>query len=134
MKSAAKQRSAELLADFENQMGQQYSFDQDEVWAQAKKIADAEIAKAQKTVFDFQATKVLEDTVLKPEESRVEVFTFPTPKETRTFDVEAALNYAPVAGPPAFLQRIEAESSKGSQDPVFQPTLIVKKTINVPVK
>jgi hypothetical protein len=50
LKSAAKQRSAELLADFENQMGQQYSFDQDEVWAQAKKIADAEIAKAQKTV------------------------------------------------------------------------------------
>ena len=91
-------------------------------------------AKSQKTVFDFQATKVLDDTVLKPEESRVEVFTFPTPKETRTFDVEAALNYAPVAGPPAFLQRIEAESTKGSQDPVFQPTVIVKKSINVPVK
>ena len=90
--------------------------------------------KGQKTVFDFQATKVLEDTVLKPEESRVEVFTFPTPKETRTFDVEAALNYAPVAGPPTFLQRIEAESAKGSQDPVFQPTVIVKKAINVPVQ
>jgi len=88
-------------------------------------------AKAQKTVFDFQATKVLDDTVLKSEETRVEVFTFPTPKETRTFDVEAALNYAPVAGPPAFLQRIEAESAKGSQDPVFQPTLIVKKGVNV---
>jgi Cytochrome c554 and c-prime len=91
-------------------------------------------AKSQKTVFDFQATKVLEDTVLKPEESRVEVFTFPTPKETRTFDVEAVLNYAPVAGPPTFLQRIEAESGKGSQDPVFQPTMIVKKSVNVPVK
>jgi Zn-finger protein len=90
-------------------------------------------AKAQKTVFDFEATKVLDDTVLKPEETRVEVFTFPTPKETRSFDVEAGLNYAPVAGPPAFLQRIEAESAKGSQDPVFQPTLIVKKTVNVPV-
>jgi hypothetical protein len=32
LKSAAKQRSADLLADFENQMGQEYSFDQDEVW------------------------------------------------------------------------------------------------------
>jgi hypothetical protein len=30
MKSAAQQRSAELLADFENQMGQEFSFDQDE--------------------------------------------------------------------------------------------------------
>jgi hypothetical protein len=89
--------------------------------------------KGQKTVFDFAATKVLEDTVLKPEETRVETFTFPTPKDTRTFDVEAALNYAPVSGPPSFLQRIEAESSKGSQDPVFQPIPIFKKTVNVPV-
>jgi hypothetical protein len=89
--------------------------------------------KGQKTVFDFAATKVLEDTVLKPEETRVETFTFPTPKDTRTFDVEAALNYAPVSGPPSFLQRIEAESSKGGQDPVFQPIPIFKKTVNVPV-
>ena len=90
-------------------------------------------AKGQKTVYDFAAAKVLEDTVLKPEEIRVETFTFPTPKDTRTFDVEAALSYAPVNGPPAFLQRIEAESSKGSQDPAFQPIPIFKKSINVPV-
>jgi hypothetical protein len=50
LKSAAKQRSAELLADFENQMGQQYSFDQDEVWAQATKAAEREVAKAQAQV------------------------------------------------------------------------------------
>lgn len=90
-------------------------------------------AKGQKTVFDFAATKVLEDTVLKPEETRVETFTFPTPKDTRTFDVEAALNYAPVSGPPSFLQRIEAESSKGNQDPAFQLIPIFKKSVNVPV-
>lgn len=90
-------------------------------------------AKGQKTVYDFAAAKVLEDTVLKPEEIRVETFTFPTPKDTRTFDVEAALSYAPVSGPPAFLQRIEAESSKGNQDPAFQPIPIFKKSINVPV-
>jgi hypothetical protein len=47
LKSAAKQRSAELLADFENQMGQQYSFDQDEVWEMAAKAAKTAIAKAQ---------------------------------------------------------------------------------------
>ncbi|WP_447979625.1 multiheme c-type cytochrome [Candidatus Nitrospira bockiana] len=91
-------------------------------------------AKGQKTVFDFQATKVVEDTVLKPEETRVETFTFPTPKDTRTFDVEAVLSYAPVTGPPTFLQRIEAESSKGSQDPAFQSIPIVKKSVNVPVR
>ena len=90
-------------------------------------------AKGQKTVFDFAATKVLEDTVLKPDETRVETFTFATPKDTRTFDVEAALSYAPVSGPQPFLQRIEAESSKGAQDPALQPIPITKRTINVPV-
>jgi hypothetical protein len=50
LKSAAKQRSAEVLADFENQMGQQFSFNQDAVWAEATKIADATIAKAQEQI------------------------------------------------------------------------------------
>jgi Cytochrome c554 and c-prime len=90
-------------------------------------------AKGQKTSFDFEAVKVLEDTVLKPEEMRVETFTFPTPKDTKTFDVEVTLNYAPITGPAPFLQRVEAESSKGSQDPVFQPVEIVKYAENVPV-
>jgi len=89
--------------------------------------------KGQKTVFDFEAVKVLENTVLKPEETRVETFTFPTPKDTRTFDVEAALSYAPVTGPPAFLQRIEAESALGAQDPAFQSISIAKQVVNVPV-
>jgi hypothetical protein len=47
LKSAAKQRSAELIADFENQMGQEYSFDQDEVWAAAEKAAAVHVKKAQ---------------------------------------------------------------------------------------
>ena len=90
-------------------------------------------AKGQKTIFDFEAVKVLEDTVLKPEETRVETFSFPTPKDTKTFDVEATLNYGAITGPAPFLQRVEAESSKGSQDPVFQPIEIVKRIENVPV-
>ena len=90
-------------------------------------------AKGQKTSFDFEAIKVLEDTVLKPEETRVETFTFPTPKDTKTFDVEVTLNYAPITGPAPFLQRVEAESSKGSQDPVFQPIEIVKFADNISV-
>jgi Cytochrome c554 and c-prime len=90
-------------------------------------------AKGQKTVFDFEAVKVLDDTVLKPEETRLETFSFPTPKDTKTFDVEAVLSYGPISGPVPFLERVEAESSKGSQDPVFQPIEIVKRTENVPV-
>jgi hypothetical protein len=91
-------------------------------------------AKGQKTSFDFEAVKVLEDTVLKPEETRVETFTFPTPKDTKTFDVEVTLNYAPITGPAPFLQRVEAESSKGSQDPVFQPIEIIKYAENISIK
>ena len=47
LKSAAKQRSAELIADFENQMGQEYAFDQDDVWAQAIKSVKPLVDKAQ---------------------------------------------------------------------------------------
>jgi hypothetical protein len=43
-KSAAKQRSADLLADFENQMASEFSFDDDAVWAKAK--AEVEVRKA----------------------------------------------------------------------------------------
>jgi hypothetical protein len=50
LKSAAKQRSAELIADFENQMGQEYAFDQDEVWEKATEAANREVQKAQKLV------------------------------------------------------------------------------------
>jgi hypothetical protein len=41
-----QQRSAELLADFENQLGQIYSFDQDAIWKQAHAAAHAEVDKA----------------------------------------------------------------------------------------
>jgi hypothetical protein len=47
LKSAAKQRSSELVADFENQLCQEYSFDQDEVWRQAAEAANREVKKAQ---------------------------------------------------------------------------------------
>jgi hypothetical protein len=50
LKSAAKQRSTEALADFENQMGQEYSFDDDHVWAEAAKIANATVSKAQEQI------------------------------------------------------------------------------------
>lgn len=46
LKSAAKQRSAELLADFENQLGQAYSFDQDEIWKAAVESVEPLVKKA----------------------------------------------------------------------------------------
>ena len=48
LKSAAKQRSAELLADFENQMGSEFSFTDDATWEQA--FRQLEIKKAQTTI------------------------------------------------------------------------------------
>jgi hypothetical protein len=50
LKDAATQRSAELLQDFENQMGQEYSFDQDEVWAEAARLAKGVVDKAQEQI------------------------------------------------------------------------------------
>jgi hypothetical protein len=47
LKSAAQQRSGELLADFQNQMGQEYAFDQDEVWKNAVKTVGPLVKKAQ---------------------------------------------------------------------------------------
>ena len=50
LKSAVKQRSAELIAEFENQMGQEFWFDQDEVWERVTKIAQAALAKANEQI------------------------------------------------------------------------------------
>ena len=46
-KTVASQRSAELLADFEAQLGAIYSFDNDETWAAARLSAEAAVADAQ---------------------------------------------------------------------------------------
>ena len=50
LRSAAKQRSGELLADFENQMGSTYFADQDEVWKQVIEAADQVVAKAKEQI------------------------------------------------------------------------------------
>ena len=46
LKSAAKQRSADLLADFEYQLGAVYSYDSDQIWAEATRLAKQELEKA----------------------------------------------------------------------------------------
>jgi hypothetical protein len=50
LKSAAKQRSAELLADFENQMGSEFAFDDDQVWQEAMQAAAVEVERAKRKV------------------------------------------------------------------------------------
>jgi hypothetical protein len=50
LRASAKQRSAELLADFENHLGQIYRFDQDAVWKKAYAAAEAEVEKAKRHI------------------------------------------------------------------------------------
>ena len=50
LKSAAKLAKADLIADFENQMGQEFRFDQDEVWAEASRLAGTAVSKAQEQI------------------------------------------------------------------------------------
>lgn len=50
LKTAAAQRSAELLAEFEQQMASEYQFDQDEVWRQAVAAADAAVKAAERVI------------------------------------------------------------------------------------
>ena len=50
MKSAARERSTELLAGFEQQMASIYSYDLDEVWKSATEAAAAAVAIAQQTI------------------------------------------------------------------------------------
>ena len=91
-------------------------------------------ATGKETVFDFEGVIVVKDAVLKPEETRVETFSFPTPKDAPSMDVIVTLQYGPVRGPSDFLKAIERASSRGSNDPAFQPIDIVQKKINVLLK
>ncbi|GJL56936.1 MAG: cytochrome c family protein [Nitrospirales bacterium] len=86
-----------------------------------------------KTVLDFEAVKVLSDTLLKPEEKRVESFTFPTPSNAPSMDVIVTLTYAPIHGPEEFVQAVEDESNLGTKDRAFQAVEVFKKKVNVPL-
>jgi hypothetical protein len=91
-------------------------------------------ADGKDTVFDFEAKKVLKDTLLKPEESRIETFTFPTPKNAPSMDVIVTLTYAPLHGPRDFLNQVEQEAPLGQKDRAFQTVQIAHKKTNVPLK
>jgi Cytochrome c554 and c-prime len=88
-------------------------------------------AEGKETVFDFEAKNVLKDTLLKPEETRMEVFTFPTPKDAPSMDVVVSITYAPVHGPQDFLEKVEQEAALGQKDKAFQSVQIAQKKLNV---
>ncbi|OLB26222.1 MAG: hypothetical protein AUH95_01150 [Nitrospirae bacterium 13_2_20CM_2_63_8] len=92
-------------------------------------------AKGNRTLLDHDAVKLLEDTVLKAEETRVETFTFPTPEATPSFDVEISLHYATPGElwPEAFAKRVASFTPKGMTDPVFKPSEITKRCGNTKV-
>ena len=87
-----------------------------------------------KTVLDFEAVKVLKDSLLKPEEKRVERFTFPTPLDAPSMDVIVTLTYAPIHGPKEFVRAVEAESTLGRKDRAFRSVEVVKKKVNIILK
>jgi nitrate/TMAO reductase-like tetraheme cytochrome c subunit len=92
-------------------------------------------AKGNRTLMDHDAVKLLEDTTLKAEETRVETFTFPTPEGTPSFDVEISLHYATPGElwPEAFARRVASFTPKGMTDPVFKPSEITKRCGNTKV-
>lgn len=97
-----------------------------------RRFADA---KGNETLMDHDAVKLLEDTVLKAEETRTETFTFPTPQGTPSFDVEVSIHYATAAErwPEAFAKRVASFTPKGHTDPVFKSSEITKRCGNTKV-
>ncbi|MFB3114630.1 MAG: hypothetical protein ACE1ZW_01480, partial [Nitrospirales bacterium] len=86
------------------------------------------------TIFDFEAVKVLNENVLKPEEKRVETFTFPTPTDAPSMDVIVTMTYAPIHGPEAFIKEVEQRASLGRKDRAFKPVQITRFKENVKLK
>ena len=91
-------------------------------------------AEGKKTVFDFEAQKVLKDTLLQPEETRKEAFSFPTPKDAPSMDVVVTLHYSSIHGPKDFLDKVKEEASLGEKDRAFQTVKIAQKKTNVVLK
>jgi len=85
------------------------------------------------TIFDFEAVSVLRDTVLKPEEKRVETFTVPTPQDAPSMDVLVTMTYSPIHGPEDFLKEVEQRAALGRKDRAFKPVRIVQYKENIPL-
>lgn len=87
-------------------------------------------ANEKETIYDFEAVKVLKDTVLKPEEKRMEIFTFPTPKNAPSMDVVVSMHYGEIHGPEDFIEAVEEQSTLGRKGLAFQQVQIIEHKEN----
>lgn len=94
-----------------------------------KTFADA---KGNETLMDHDAVKLMKDTTLKADEVRTETFTFPTPQDTPSFDIEISLHYdsPKERWSESFRKQVEKFTPRGSSDPVFKTSEITKRCGN----
>jgi len=94
-----------------------------------KTFADA---KGNETLMDHDAVKLVKDTTLKADEVRTETFTFPTPQDTPSFDIEISLHYdsPKERWSESFRKQVEKFTPRGSSDPVFKTSEITKRCGN----
>ncbi|HEY3198692.1 MAG TPA: multiheme c-type cytochrome [Nitrospirales bacterium] len=92
-------------------------------------------AKGNETLMDHDAVKLIKDSVLKAEETRTETFTFPTPPNTPSFDVDISLHYATPSErwTETFRKQVEKFTPRGHADPVFKTSEITKRCGNTKV-
>ena len=92
-------------------------------------------AKGNETLMDHDAVKLIKDSVLKAEETRTETFTFPTPPNTPSFDVDISLHYATPSErwTESFRKQVEKFTPRGPADPVFKTSEITKRCGNTKV-
>jgi len=86
-----------------------------------------------KTIFDFEAVKISKDTLLAPEETRLKAFTFVSPTDVPSMDMNVSLRCAPVHGPDGFLKALKDKATRGRKDRALQGMLITKHKRNVPL-
>ena len=92
-------------------------------------------AKGNRTLMDHDAVMLLEETVLKAEETRVETFMFPTPQGTPSFDTMISIHYGTAADrwPEAFAKRVASFTLRGHTDPVFKSSEITRRCGNTKI-
>jgi nitrate/TMAO reductase-like tetraheme cytochrome c subunit len=89
-------------------------------------------AKGNETLMDHDAVKLVKDTTLKADEVRTETFTFPTPPDTPSFDIEISMHYdsPKERWSETFRKQVEKFTPRGSSDPVFKTSEITKRCGN----
>ncbi|HLF85945.1 MAG TPA: multiheme c-type cytochrome [Nitrospiria bacterium] len=75
---------------------------------------------------DFNGIRIAEDSIFKVEELKKEQFTIQIPKDTKSVEVEATLNYSSIADEFQGIRDLIPKDSKGKR--YLEPQLMAKKT------